>query len=74
MISIIRNKKEFEDFYFYSKDQIKEDYPSQYPCICKQVDQGGGLGGEWIEHVIVYAPYDNDTKSYLNGVQKGWET
>jgi hypothetical protein len=52
---IINNKKDFENFYPYSKDQIKE-YPSEYPCVCAIEEKGGGLMGEYIEVFVTYFP------------------
>ena len=72
---IIYNKEQFEEFYFYSKDQIKEsDYPKEYPCVCKQKYWDGGLVGSHVDHVIIYAPKNVNKIDYFDGVLKGWET
>jgi len=72
-MKVIHNRKEFEKAFFYSKDQIKkDDYPKRYPCIMVQEDMDGGIGGNYVEHVIVY-PGKHDLKSFIAGFKAGLE-
>ena len=70
---IINNKKEFEEFYPYSKDQIK-NYPKEYPCLCKWTWEGGGLMGEYKQTHVLYFPKNiTIEKAFLLGVKSQWE-
>ena len=66
---VINNKKDFENFYPYSKDQIKE-YPNEYPCVCAIEEKGGGLMGEYIEVFVTYFPKNVTIKEAFIQVMK----
>lgn len=69
---VINNKKDFENFYPYSKDQIKE-YPSEYPCVCALEEKGGGLMGEYIEVFVTYFPKNVTIKeAFIQGMKPKW--
>ena len=71
-MKIIKTPEEFESFYYYDKKYLKtKDYPKKYPCICEQIEQGGGVAGEWVEHRITYIPKWADLKSWLEGFKMG---
>ena len=51
---IINNKEEFEKFYPYKKEHI-EEYPKEYPCMCKvQEESIGVMGYEWKVYVAYH--------------------
>jgi hypothetical protein len=70
---IINNKEEFENFYPYSKDQIKE-YPSEYPCVCTWEEEGGGLMGEYKVVYVTYFPKNvTIEEAFLQGLNPKWK-
>ena len=69
----VTNKEDFEDFYPYSKDQIKE-YPKEYPCITKIVYVDGGLMGDYKEVHVAYFPKNvSAEEAFLIGLFNPWE-
>ena len=54
---IINNKTEFEEWYPYAAKYIDE-YPKEYPCICKVEVEGGGLMGDYRQVYVAYYPKD----------------
>lgn len=70
---IINNKKEFENFYPYSKDQIDE-YPKKYPCVVKIENEGGGLMGDYLQVYVAYFPEKKTSyESFLCGLNNPWK-
>jgi hypothetical protein len=70
---VINNKEEFENFYPYSKDQIKE-YPKEYPCVCSWSEEGGGLMGEYKIIYATYFPKNVTTQeAFIQGMTPKWE-
>jgi hypothetical protein len=69
---IINNKEEYEEFYPYSKDKIKE-YPKEYPCICSWSTEGGGLMGEYRQVYVIYFPKNlTADEAFLKGLYPEW--
>lgn len=78
MISILHNKKEFEEFYFYNGEIESKEYPNQYPCLCKKIFHDGGINGDYVEHKIMY-PHNcyvsRDMRlCFLAGLKEGMES
>jgi len=70
---IINSKDEFENFYPYSKDQINE-YPKEYPCVCKWRREGGGLMGEYKQVYVIYFPKNvTNNEAFMMGLYASWE-
>lgn len=73
-VAIVRSRKDFEDIYWYSLDQLEEkDCPKKYPCIVEIIFRNGGLGGDWTDHHITYIPENLDPQAFLAGYKKGRE-
>lgn len=44
-------------------------YPKEYPCICKIVEEGGGLMGEYYEMHVAYFPKNVTIKdAFIMGI------
>ena len=70
---IINNKEEFESFYPYDKKYIDE-YPREYPCVCKWEHEGGGLAGDYKQVYVAYFPKNiTSNESFLIGLRNPWE-
>ena len=72
---IINNKQDFENFYPYDKKYIDE-YPKEYPCICKFEYEGGGLMGEYKQVYVAYFPKNkniNLNESFIEGLYYIWK-
>jgi len=70
---IINNKKEFEKFYPYDKKYI-EEYPREYPCICKIEEEDRGIMGyEKIVYVAYYPKTLMPNDSFLEGLFYEWK-
>ncbi len=68
----INNKKEFEDFYPYEVQYIDE-YPKEYPCICKIEYEDYGLMGDSKQVYVAYYPKTTDNNaSFLEGLFYTW--
>jgi len=74
-MKIINTDKEFVDFYCYKSPPNppvnKSVFPKRYPCIVEQINREGGLGGDWVEHIIIYFPKRVDHDAFLQGYIKG---
>ena len=69
---VINNKKEFEEFFPYSSDQIRE-YPKEYPCVCSWSREGGGLMGEYKQVYVTYFPKNvTSDEAFLKGLSVDW--
>ena len=71
-MKIINNKEEFEIFYPYKRKDI-EEYPAEYPCICKWEDEGGGLTGEYRQVYVLYYPKGlTPEEAFYEGLKGRW--
>jgi hypothetical protein len=72
--TLINNKQEWEDFYYYSPKYIPKKYPREYPCLAEMRSEGGGLSGEYEAHYVCYFPTTQDPKeAFLYGIGHKWE-
>jgi len=73
MIKLINTPEEFKENYYYKSPPNPEpcptldEYPKNYPCILHQYTDGGGIGGSFVVHNIVYIPEGLDSKSFFEG-------
>ena len=73
--TVIKSAEEFKRFYPYKSPPNPKPcpkmnlYPREYPCFCKIVNEGGGLGGEYMRVSITYLPKNCDMKSFKAGLE-----
>lgn len=68
----INNKEEFTEFYPYEEKYIDE-YPTEYPCVCKVECEGGGLAGDYNQVYVAYYPKNmTSDDSFLMGLYYKW--
>jgi len=78
-IKKINNKEDWQKFYYYAPEYMPKKYPKSYPCFAKRESEGGGLGGEYESHYVVYPPFfDLNTDSAIQqafeaGLNAKWE-
>jgi hypothetical protein len=69
---IINNKEEYEKFYPYSKDNIKE-YPKEYPCVIRKYYHDAGLMGTYWEVDVLYFPKNlTVNEAFIQGLNPEW--
>ncbi len=70
---VINNKEEYEIFFPYSNDRIQE-YPIEYPCVCKITHEEGGLMGDYKLVWIVYFPKNVTVEdAFVLGLNNKWK-
>lgn len=71
-MAVINNKEEFENFYPYDKKYI-EEYPTEYPCVCKVEWEDYGLMGDQRVVYVAYFPKDQTPdEAFLSGLRYDW--
>lgn len=69
---IINNKEEYEIFHPYSNDRIQE-YPTEYPCVCKITYEEGGLMGDYKLIWVIYFPKNVTVEdAFVLGLNGNW--
>ena len=69
---IIKSVDEFINFYPYEEKYIDE-YPKEYPCICKWEYEGGGLTGDIRQVYVAYYPQNlNINETFELGLKNPW--
>jgi hypothetical protein len=71
-MKIIKNKEEYENFYYY-KDSKPKKYPKEYPCVVDMVNVDCGIMGDGMFHYALYFPKTTDIKeAFLLGLKAKW--